>query len=315
MGEKGGKSDMDRVGLFSEMQYVTIGDKYKQPGSGSFNEAAGKGKQMLPGGSKDRSAKQDGYFSEKFTRVMDGEAYTDPVKRRRQYRMAEAKKNISKAFLPTNGNKAMNGLGTFFGTLGGNVKAFSPVGKGGGSAKNPLKNVLTNPGKRGTGYGYVAVTMGKYPSSEGMQDPYDNDKQIFRKEVAAHKSQLKAGAFALNMAPKDYFDGNPYRSDKALPPLRKSASDVQGKNVGPPFRPSNPGKNPAGCHAGTFEPYPARSKDPYGVKEKRPVNVVNKSGKIFMPSQGPKTTPSKSIMDQNIRRSVNITNYRSVTCL
>ena len=52
-----------------------------------------------------------------------------------------------------------NGLGTFFGTLGGNVKAFSPVGKGGGSAKNPLKNVLTNPGKRGTGYGWVDMCL------------------------------------------------------------------------------------------------------------------------------------------------------------
>ena len=62
---------------------------------------------MLPGGSKEKSAKQDGYFSEKFVRVMDGEAFSDPVKRRRQHRMAESKKNLSKAFLPTNANKTM----------------------------------------------------------------------------------------------------------------------------------------------------------------------------------------------------------------
>ena len=74
---------------------------------GVFNEPAGKGKQMLPGGSKDKSAKQDGYFAEKYGRVMEGEAYSDPVKLRRRHRMAEAKKNISKAFLPTNGKKAM----------------------------------------------------------------------------------------------------------------------------------------------------------------------------------------------------------------
>jgi len=312
MGDK--KNDMDRVGLFSEMTYITIGDKYKNAHSGGFNEAAGKGKQMLPGGSKDRSAKQDGYFSEKFTRVMDGEAYSDPVKRRRQHRMAESKKNISKAFLPTNSDKTMNGLGTFFGTLGGNVKAFSPVAKGGSAKSTHLKNVLTNPGKRGTGYGYVSVTLGKYPAGENMADPYDNDKQIARKEVTQHKSAMKAGAFRLNMHPTDYFDGNPYKSDKALPPLRKG-SDVHGKMIGPPFKPSSPGKNPAGMHAGTFEPYPQRSKDPYGVKVKRTINVVNKSGKTFMPTQGPKTAPQKSIINTNIVRSVNISNYRSVTCL
>ena len=60
----------------------------------------------------------------------------------------ELKKNPAFGF-----HNFRNGLGTFFGTLGGNVPAFSPVSKGKGSSKNPLKNVLTNPGKRGTGYG------------------------------------------------------------------------------------------------------------------------------------------------------------------
>lgn len=32
MGEKGGRTDMDRVGLFREMGYVTINDKYKERG-------------------------------------------------------------------------------------------------------------------------------------------------------------------------------------------------------------------------------------------------------------------------------------------
>jgi len=33
MGDKG-KNDMDRVGLFQEMGYITINDKYKRPGHG-----------------------------------------------------------------------------------------------------------------------------------------------------------------------------------------------------------------------------------------------------------------------------------------
>ena len=62
---------------------------------------------MLPGGSKIRSALQAGYFDEKFTRVFESEAYSDPVKRRRQNRLKEANKNIGKAFLPSSGEKQM----------------------------------------------------------------------------------------------------------------------------------------------------------------------------------------------------------------
>ena len=38
---------------------------------------------------------------------MKAEAYSDPVKRRRQDRLKEAKKNISKSFVPSSGSKKM----------------------------------------------------------------------------------------------------------------------------------------------------------------------------------------------------------------
>lgn len=60
--------------------------------------------------------------------------------------------------------------------------------------------------------------------------------------MAQHKSQLKAGSFRLNMHPADYFDGNPFRSDKPLPPVRKSTSALTKKEIPTPFKPSNPGK-------------------------------------------------------------------------
>ena len=60
---------------------------------------------MLPGGSKTRSALQAGYFDDKFTRIMESEAYSDPVKRKRQQRVKESRKNIGKAFLPSSGTK------------------------------------------------------------------------------------------------------------------------------------------------------------------------------------------------------------------
>ena len=70
-----------------------------------FNQSAAKGKQILPGGSKSRTALQTGYFSDKFTRIMEAEAYTDPIKIRRQHRLKEGQRNIGKPFLPSSGDK------------------------------------------------------------------------------------------------------------------------------------------------------------------------------------------------------------------
>lgn len=168
---------MDRVGLFREMGYVTINDKYKERGV-KFNEAAEKGKQMLTEGSKDRSALQAGYFQKGFTRVFEGESYTDPIKIRRQNRLKEMQKNIGKPFLPSSGEKKQSGLGNHYGTLGGPVGAFSPASRPGKEYKSPGKNFSTNPGKKGTGFGYMSVTLGKYPNY--MPDPYEKHKDIAR---------------------------------------------------------------------------------------------------------------------------------------
>lgn len=63
--------------------------------------------------------------------------------------------------------------------------------------------------------------------------------------------------------------------------------------------------------AGTFDPYPSHSADPYKVKVTRSVNIVNKSGKTFMPSQGPKSTPTVSIVNQNVLKYVlHVQNYK-----
>ena len=60
---------------------------------------------MLPGGSKTRSARQDGYFDKQFTRIMEAESYSDPVKRRRQERLKQSSLNLGHAFVPSSGEK------------------------------------------------------------------------------------------------------------------------------------------------------------------------------------------------------------------
>ena len=60
---------------------------------------------MLPGGSKTRSARQEGYFEKQFTRIMEAESYSDPVKRRRQDRLKQSSLNLGHAFVPSSGEK------------------------------------------------------------------------------------------------------------------------------------------------------------------------------------------------------------------
>jgi len=60
-----------------------------------------------------------------------------------------------------------------------------------------------------------------------------------QRENEAHRKLTKGGAFRLNMAPRDYFDENPYKNDKPLPPARKSADKKLDLK---PFKPSSPSK-------------------------------------------------------------------------
>ncbi|XP_073250775.1 cilia-and flagella-associated protein 96-like [Porites lutea] len=295
------KNDLNRVGLFSELGYISIGDPYKRQ-STNFNLAAHKGKQMLPGGSKTRSALQAGYFDQKFNRIMEGEAFSDPVKRRRQQKLKSSKLNLGKAFVPSNGEKLPSGAGNHYGTFSGPINAFSPVSKGKKAADSPGKNFLTNPPKKGTGYGYLHVTIGAPPKY--MSDAYERARELRKKEMEASFKARKGGPYKLNLHPKAFFDGNPYKSDRPLPPLKETRKQPEGLK---PFKPSSPPKEIGGMKAGCFDNYPSHSEDPYMVKKKKASDAEKR---IFRPSQGPKSTPMRSIINQNVHRRINNLNFR-----
>jgi len=311
------KTDMERLGLFSEMGYTSLGDKYpkQNPKSKVFHESAFKGKQMLPGGSKTRSALQAGYFSGNFQRVMEGEAYTDSIKNKRQARTAQNSKNISaKSWLPSSFTKKPSGLGNYYGTFAGVHPSFSPQKIPQKAHKQVGRNFTTTPGKRGTGYGYNNITFQLYPAHS--VELYNHAKNLRRQARLEHEKKVKAGPFKLSNKPTIYFDVNPFKADqpiKAKPP--KPSNDKSQFKLKAPFRPSNPGKKIAGCKAGTFESYPKHSVDLYSTK---PLDFAgrgpSKDGKksIFHPSPGPKSTPTKSILDLNVTKSINRNNYTSV---
>lgn len=60
-----------------------------------------------------------------------------------------------------------------------------------------------------------------------------------QKENERHRRLLKGTAFKLNLYPREYFDTNPYVSEKPLPPIKKE--EKKGL-LASPFKPPSPGK-------------------------------------------------------------------------
>ena len=69
-----------------------------------------------------------------------------------------------------------SGAGNHYGTFSGPVEAFSAAQKDKKSYQSPGKNFITNPPKKGTGFGYINVTIGHTPKYTA--DPYDRAKEI-----------------------------------------------------------------------------------------------------------------------------------------
>ena len=181
---------------------------------------------MVCVGSKTRTATQSGYFAKDFDRIMEGEAHSDAIKRKRQDRLKEKKKQITeKPFMPSNPSAKYSGTGS--GTFSGKIEAFpgwfihlftsniliNKYYTGSTRSKPPYsappKNFQVTPGKKGTGYGYVGVTIGaelKY-----MESDYEAARQLRAKEMADHNSKLKGQSFKLFNHPQTLFDKNPYR--------------------------------------------------------------------------------------------------------
>ena len=63
-----------------------------------------------------------------------------------------------------------------------------------------------------------------------------------------------------------------------------------------------------GMKAGCFDNYPSHSNDPYVVKKSKGGDGTEK--RIFRPSQGSKSTPTRSIINQNVERRINNLNFR-----
>ncbi|XP_030001982.1 cilia-and flagella-associated protein 96 isoform X2 [Sphaeramia orbicularis] len=301
-----GKSDMERLGVFKEMSYISIEDKYTPPTNRPFNEAAYRNRQMQAGVAKQRCALQSGYFQKSFNRIFEHEALNEPLKLVRQNRLQQAKKNLGKAFLPSNGNKKLCGSGSYYGTLSGPIPAMSSQLVPRKPRQSHGRNIITSPPKKGSGFSYPNLTLSKMEMYSS--DPYDRAKEILKKEIEVHRSKLRGGPFKVNLHPKDFFQSNPYHNEKPPPPASAQKSLPSIQKVSPvPFKPSSPSKHIGGMKAGTFDTYPSHSADPYTIRRSKLTNQEP----IFHPAPGPKSTPVKSIITVNVNRNVHSANYTS----
>lgn len=131
-------------------------------------------------------------------------------------------------------------------------------------------------------------------------------KVNFKKMSEEHHRLMKDGAFRLNLYPREYFDVNPYHDEGPLAPLKKLPPQ---KPIQIAFKPSSPGKKPGGMKAGTFDPFPTYTAEPYVVKGVKPI-TTNKQGRIYNCASTTRSRPIRSIMAANVEKSLNVTNYK-----
>ncbi|XP_041847210.1 UPF0602 protein C4orf47 homolog [Melanotaenia boesemani] len=298
------KNDMDRLGIFMEMSYISVGDKYTPPHNRPFNESAYRNRQMQVGFAKQRCALQSGFFDKSFKRIFEREALNEPLKLARQNRIQQAKKNLGKAFMPCNGIKKPCGSGSYHGTLSGPVEAMSPLSVTQKPHRSPGRNIITSPPKKGSGYSYPSVTLSQ--NEPYTSDPYNRAEEALKKEAAIHRSKVQDGPFKINLHPREYFQSNPYCSNKPLPPVQKPLPPQEKVSL-VPFKPSSPSKRDGGMKAGTIGSYPSHSAEPYAIRRFKPASEEP----VFRPSHGPKSTPVKSIINVNVNRRVHSVNYTS----
>lgn len=308
------KSSQEILGTFGTPTYISINDPYVKK---KKSDTKLKGKpQMMTTHSKSKSAHNDGYFTKTFARALEKEPIHDAVQARRKEALAGRKKMIAGDYKPSHPTKKIASSGSYEGTLQANkgtVKYFSP-------ATNPKKakgrekvNFMTNPGKKGTGYGYTGVTLGKLP--EYKTSPYDAARKADIAAAKAHRSAVRGAPFkaAAPDAPagsRGFFDANVYKPTKLA---GKPKVPKKEKKITVPFYPNRPLGSMAsgGKDCDTFGKF-TYTPEKYTRKVAK---AKTNNGAVFKPISNSKSMPQPSTVAVNVRRSVNPSNTTSISVL
>ncbi|KAJ3110944.1 hypothetical protein HK100_002864 [Physocladia obscura] len=295
------------MGIFTEASYISTMEPYTGKTNGVTLLSRVKGRQFQTSPNKHGHDTRDVYFDKNFIRLFENEPYTDLVVLRRRYRLQRKEKNITPLpFKPSSVPPKPSGSGSQWGTIdqqyplptkGKNLELPPPLPKEKPESK---PNFLTKPPKRGTGYGYANVTIGK--SYEYVSEPYDSVLEAARKDRATGKQkQVGERPFISSSARLDFFNAfagiigtdSKKQSQHGETPSSVTAGkkSTANANVGSgPFKPSS-------CCGYTINKYPVFEL-PKGVtaqtsNEKPP----KKLAPIFRPSGVGKSYPIRSIID------------------
>jgi len=243
------KPDLDRMGIFQEMEYISK-DPYVDQYKTNKNLERGKGKQFIINPSKKGHDTNDVYF-ESFKRVFEKEAYTKVNEVYRKNRLEKLKK-VTVPFRPSNVCPKGSGKGSIYGTFDQQYplhdKDKEPHYKSKPSTPSKSsakinKNIYTNPAKKGVGYGYVDITIGKY--YEYMSDPYDRIKEIRKNErEESAKKNVDTKPFIAGSHKNDCFDNTGFSWDINQETIAKNKKRVvktptDKKGYEQPFRPAS----------------------------------------------------------------------------
>ncbi|GIY60146.1 UPF0602 protein C4orf47 [Caerostris darwini] len=295
--------DFEKIGLFREMGYLEY-----TPTKIAFNEESKKGKQMMTNCTKSKTSAQDGYFEPTFNRVFEGEGYMDMIRLRRTRRLEQATKDLAETFIYANPPKKPCGSGSNYGTFTDYVKKleyFSSHPAPVKAAPSPKKNFFTNPGKKGTGYGYPNVTIGKMPPYF-LEEEYEELKAMDR-APKTHEDRpflpYRAGLY-----PQEYFGPNPFKIDEGVLPPAEEPEKGEGEDAEKPvFRPTSPSKKDGGMKAGCLNTYPEHTAEPYAkiaLDDRGAKHFANADNQMFRPVPGPKPYPVKSVISKNVQKKI-----------
>jgi len=299
------------MGTFSTPGYATIGDPYIK--KKTTTKLKGK-PQMLSRVTASKASTQAGYFTKSYERAFEKEPTHDAIRARRQEAVTRRKKMLGADYKGASPVKQNASAGSYHGTFSGQVKYFSgEQSKQAPKAKEKL-NFMTNPAKKGTGYGYPHVTIGKMPEYTG--DKYNVAQVDLSKAKKAHLKAMAAvnggkpfrGAAPDNpQGKRALFDANPYR-----PHAGKAKPNKEEKKITVPFYPNKPlgTMGSGGNNFSTFTKMTYSSE-----KAKARVAPKKKDGPTFKPISNAKTMPMTSIVQVNVNRSVNPQNAAQAALL
>lgn len=285
---------------FSAPIFISIGDEYEKKGNGIPDRF--KGRSFVTNPPKKGNG-VDVLMSRKFLSLSDGDKYVDPGYFDKRAHLEKERKKVGPTFKHTSGSKSPCGSGTYFGTFSKPIEHLVeyPVIKQGempDKAKPHLRNIVTNPPKRGT-YGYAGTTLSKGKEFQYVSDPYEGEKRKEALQAKEASKRIVGPAFKGACRRGGFFDESAHGISTVYTishplPAKKPTSE---HHAAPLAKAWKPGGALAGDAAKLFRP-PEYMEDPYEAKEKA-MREQRKADRpkhgVWKPIGGPKQLPTKSI--------------------